>query len=278
MKGGVNLNNFDKEISNKVKSYLDENVQFSTEENERIHQKIKQGYHKSLNFNLLYWTVLASAATIFLILLSLSFLKDQIVGQDNEHTIQGSNNGNITIPKGEELAVDLSDIEEMNIGAEMPRLLYADNNIAVMQGTFGVVVYNMQDSIVMNRISYDQIKSYGITMMLASVSQDGSTIFIGNDDMYKELIFTYQYDISTRIIKEITQQPTSFYIPITIETPGYNEEYDKYFDLQYITADKIVEFDNSFLYLRSPDWNMKNLQIVICQYVDGESKVFDVFK
>ena len=272
------MNNFDKEISNNVKSYLEENVQFSSEETERIHQKIKQGYHKSLKFNLLYWTVLASAATIFLILLSLSFLKGPIVGQDNEHEIQGSTNGKITIPEGEELAVDLSDIGQMNIGAEMPRLLYADNNIAVLQGTFGVVVYNMQDSIVTNRITYDQVTSLGIQMMIASVSLDGTTIFIRNDDMTNEYIYTHEYNISTRKIKETTQQPTSFYLPITIEVPGYNEEYDKYFDLQYLTADKIVELDNSFLYLRSPDWNMKNLQIVICQYVDGENKVFDVFK
>lgn len=277
MKGVVNLNNFDKEISDKVKSYVDENVEFSSEETERIHQKIKQGSHKTRKFNPIYWAVLASAATIFLIL-SLSLLKGSIVNIDNEHAIQGFDNENFNLPEGEKLAVDMTDIEQMNIGSEMPRLLYADNNIAVMQGTFGVVVFNLQDSLVTNRISYEQIKSYGITKMLASVSQDGSTIFIGNDDMFNEFLYTHQYSISTRVIKETTQQPSSLYSPITIETPGYNERYDKYFDLQYLTGDKIVEMDNSFIYLRSPDWNMKNLQIVICQYEDGENKVLDVFK
>ena len=201
-----------------------------------------------------------------------------LVGQDNEHPILGSDNENLTLPEGEELAVDTSDIEQMNIGSEMPKLLYADNNIVVMQGTFGVVVYNMQDSIVTNRISYEQIKSYDLPMMLASVSQDGTTIFIGNDDMYNEFIYTYQYNISMRVIKKTIQQPSSLFSPITIETPGYNEEYDKYFDLNYLTADKIVELDNTFIYLCSKDWNMKNLQIVICQYEDSENKVFDVFK
>lgn len=270
------MNNFDKKISDKVKSYLDENVEFSTEESERIHLKI-QDYHKSRKFNPLYWTVLASAAAIFLIL-SLSFLKGSIMGIDNDLAIQGLGNENFTLHEGEDLAVDMSDIEQMNIGSQMPKLLYADNNLAVLQGTVGVVVYNMQDSIVTNRISYEQIKSYGITMMLASVSQDGTTIFIGNDDMFNEFIYTHQYNISTRIINKTTQQPLNLYTPINIETPGYNEQYDKYFDLQYLTGDTIVELDNSFIYLRSPDWNMKNLQIVICQYEDGENKVFDVFK
>lgn len=277
LKGVVDLNNFDKKISDKVKSYLNENVEFSTEESEKIHLKIQQEFHKSRSVNPLYWTVLASAAIIFLVL-SLSFLKSPIVVPENEHVAQGSGNENITLPEGEELAVGLSDIEQMNIGAEMPRLLYADNEIAVLQGAFGVVVYNLQDSIVTNRISYEQIKSYGISMMLASVSQDGTTIFIGNDDMSmssNEHIFTHQYDISTRIIKKITQQPLNLFSPKTIEQPGYHEQYD---DLQYGTSHNIVELDKSFIYLRSAKWEMKDLQIVNCPYEDGESKVFDVFK
>lgn len=277
LKGVVNLDNFDKKISGKVKSYLDENVEFSTEESKKIHLKIQQKFYKSRSGNPLYWTVLAFAAIIFLIL-SLSFLKSPIVVPENEYVAQGSDNETITLPEGEELAVDLSDIEQMNIGAEMPRLLYADSQIAVMQGTFGVVVYNMQDSIVTNRISYEQIKSYGISMMLASVSQDGTTIFIGNDDMSmssNQYIFTHQYDISTRIIKKTTQQPSNLFSPKTIEQPGYHEQYD---DLQYGTSHNIVELDKSFIYLRSAKWEMKDLQIVNCPYEDGESKVFDVFK
>ncbi|MCG3088242.1 hypothetical protein [Sporosarcina cyprini] len=183
---------------------------------------------------------------------------------------------NFTLHEGEELAVYLSDIEQMNIGAEMPQLLYADNKIVVMQGTFGVVVYNMQDSVVTNRISYEQIKSYGISMMVASVSQDGTTIFIGNDDIsMSSNEFTHQYDISTRLIKKTTQQPSNLYRPKSIELPGYHEQYD---DLQYGTSHNIVELDNSFIYLRSSYWEMKHLQIVNCPYEDGENKVFDVFK
>ncbi len=266
------MNNFDKEITEKVKSYLDKNVEFTSRESEKIQMKIQQGnIHKSRRFNPFYWTALASATAIFLIL-SISFLKAPITGIENEQAVQSSGN------EGEELSVDLSDIAHMNIGSEMPRLLYADDKIAVIQGTFGVIVYNMLDSIVTNRISYEHLKSYDISMMLASVSQDGTTIYIGNDDMSNEFLYTYEYNITTRVIKNTTQQPSGLYSPINIETPGYNEQYDKYFDLLYLTGDKIVELDHSFLYLRSLDWNMQNLQIVICRYKDGESKIYDVFK
>ena len=180
--------------------------------------------------------------------------------------------------EGEELAVDLSDIEQMNSGAEMPRLLYADNDPVVLQGTCGVVVYNMQDSVVTNRISYEQIKSYGIIMIMAAVSPDGTTIFIGNDNppmSSNEFIYTHQYDIRTGLIQETAQQPSNLYSPKTIEQPGYHEQYD---DIEYGTSHNVVELDHSFIYLRSSSWEMKDLQIVNCPYEDGESKVFDVFE
>ena len=275
LKGVVKLNNFDKKISSKVKNYLDENVEFSTEEREKIQLKIQGNLNKSNRFHPKYWTVLASAVIIFLVL-SLSFLKKPDGVQQNEQADQGSGDENMILPVGEELAVDLSDIEQMNIGAEMPRLLYADNEIVVMQGTFGVIVYNMQDLIVTNRISYEQMESYDISMMLASVSLDGKTIFIGNDDMSSnEYTFTYQYDINTRIIQKTIQQPSNLFSPKTIEQLGYHEQYD---DLQYGTSHNIVELGNSFIYLRSTTWEMKDLQIVNCPYKDGEFKIFDVFK
>ena len=275
LKGVVKLNNFDKKISSKVKNYLDENVEFSTEEREKIQLKIQGNVNKSNRFQPKYWTVLASAVIIFLVL-SLSFLKKPDGVPQNEQADRGSGDENMILPVGEELAVDLSDIEQMNIGAEMPRLLYADNEIVVMQGTFGVIVYNMQDLIVTNRISYEQMESYDISMMLASVSLDGKTIFIGNDDMSSnEYTFTYQYDINTRIIQKTIQQPSNLFSPKTIEQLGYHEQYD---DLQYGTSHNIVELGNSFIYLRSTTWEMKDLQIVNCPYKDGEIKVFDVFK
>lgn len=185
----------------------------------------------------------------------------------------------VAIKDNRELAVDFADIEQMNIGAEMPKLLYADNNLAVMQGTFGLVVYNISDSIVTNRVSYKQLKSYGISMLVAALSQDGTTIYIGNEDMSNGRNFTHQYNIRTKVIKEISQQPVNVFTPFRIKTPGYNEQYDKYFDFQFLINDTIVELDSSFMYLRAKlDWSMKSLQIVICKYADGESKIYNVFK
>ena len=184
----------------------------------------------------------------------------------------------VAINDTSDLAVDLSDIEQMNIGTDMPQLLYADKNSAIMQGTFGLVVFNISGSIVTNRISYEQLKSYGISRLYAAVSQDGTTIYIGNDDMKVGLNFTHKYNIRTRSMKKTLKHPINVFTPIRIETPGYNEEYDKYFNFQYLINDTIVEVDNSFIYLRATsDWSMKSLQIIICQYTDGSSEVYNVF-
>lgn len=175
--------------------------------------------------------------------------------------------------------LDLSDIEQMNIGSEMPKLLYADKKSAIMQGTFGIVVYSFNNSKVTDRISQKQLKSYGLVMPYATVFKDGSAIYIRDHNKNGAKNLTYlKYSISTGVMKKISQQPVDLFTPILIKTPGYNEQYDKYFDFHYLINDTIVEVDNSFIYLRAnSDWSMKSLQIIICQYSDSTSNVYNVF-
>ncbi len=176
---------------------------------------------------------------------------------------------------------DLSDIEEMNIGAEMPRLLYGDENRLVIRGTFGVLVYDINDSLVTDRLSYEDVSPLGIQMLYAAVSQDGSKIFFGNEEPPGggRSRYTYQYDIKTGTISEISQQPDNLYRPAVImPSPGYNEQYDKYFDFHYLIGETIIDYGESFLYLRAKtDWSMKSLQFVICQYKDGASEIKSIF-
>jgi beta-lactamase regulating signal transducer with metallopeptidase domain len=176
--------------------------------------------------------------------------------------------------------VDLSDIEEMNIGAEMPYLLYGDENIVVIQGTFGLLVYDLKDSLITNRISYSKLSSLGISMLHAAVAQDGTKVYLGNDERTgTELVFTHQYDIKTNTIRNLSKQPGNVYkLEVIIPSPGYNEQYDKYFDFNYLIGQSIIDFGESFLYLRAnTDWSMKTLQIVSCQYKDGTSEILSIF-
>lgn len=174
--------------------------------------------------------------------------------------------------------VDLSDIEQMNIGAEMPNLLYGDENIAIMQGTFGLLVYSLDDSMVTDRISYDQLEKLDIFMLVAGVSKDGEKIYIGNvDDWISEPHFMYEYNIKSRKMKTLTQQNVDVFNPTSV-APGYSEQYDKYFDLHYLISETIVKLEDSFMYLRADtDWRMKSLQLVICQYKDASNEIKNIF-
>ncbi|MDF2800857.1 MAG: hypothetical protein K0S61_760 [Anaerocolumna sp.] len=175
--------------------------------------------------------------------------------------------------------VYLADIEQMNIGAEMPYLLYGDDNIAIMQGTFGLLIYNLNESKVTNRISYDQLKDLGITMVYAGVSLDGAMIYFGNDDMMStDIRYTYQYDIKSNTFKEFAKQEVEV-MKINQISTSEDGKYYEYYDFHYLINNTVVELDKSFIYLRAKtDWSMKSLQIVISSYEDGTSKIYDVFK
>lgn len=64
------MNKFDKKVSKEVKSFLDENIEFTTGEAERIRRKAKMPVQR---FNLVYWIVLTATISVS-ILLALSFL------------------------------------------------------------------------------------------------------------------------------------------------------------------------------------------------------------
>jgi len=69
------VDNFDKEISKKVKKYLDNNVSFSNTEKENIQREIERHDQTPRKFNPTYWTILVSAAAL-LIILSISFFNN----------------------------------------------------------------------------------------------------------------------------------------------------------------------------------------------------------
>ncbi|BCJ94382.1 hypothetical protein acsn021_19510 [Anaerocolumna cellulosilytica] len=181
--------------------------------------------------------------------------------------------------------VDLSDIEEMNIGAEMPRLLYADKHIAIMEGTFGVLVYSMDEYKVIDRISFNEVKDLGISDFLYTfVSAKGNKVYLGNDTgTGVEQGFTHVYDVKSGRIQEFSgRQPERVY-ERGLYFGKYMEEYEEYlakypdFHTKLIGVLK-VDLEDSFLYLRADaDWSMKSLELVNRSNVDGTGQSYRVF-
>lgn len=168
--------------------------------------------------------------------------------------------------------IDLSDIENMNIGAEMPDILYADD-IAVLEGTCGVIVFDLNTEKIINRISYEEIHEKGIIRPVVSVSKDGKNIFISD----LESNHICKYNIRSNKMTAVAEIDAELYSPTIINV--YDEKYNECFDLSYIIGGGIIPKEDSFLYLRAKsDWSMKSLQIVECDNQSKiEIKVIDVF-
>ena len=175
--------------------------------------------------------------------------------------------------------VELSDIEDMNIGSEMPSLLYADEKIALMQGTFGLLIYNLGTREVANRISYKELKELHINFLQAAVSQNGKYIYMANESMSEPTTYLYSYNIGEGKLEKISKQPENFFRPIYLgASDEINNYYRQFMDDGYLVNETVVEFDNYFIYLRAEhDWSMKSLQLVKYQYDSKVRDVYDIF-
>lgn len=183
-------------------------------------------------------------------------------------------------------AVDLSDIEQMNIGAEMPWLLYADEHKAVMQGTFGLLVYNIDDRAVKDRISLNELKEngIGIPFLHATVSDKGDKVYLGNEDISAGKIsdFTHVYDVkSGRIRKYSGKRGQLFELETLFAAEGvkYDEYRAKYPDFSTkLIGQFLVDLGDSFLYLRADtDWSVKSLELVRRSHEDGAGESYRIF-
>lgn len=192
-----------------------------------------------------------------------------------------------TVPRGvtRYTEVDLSDIPTMNIGAEMPLLLYADDDISVMNGTFGLLVYNQQAGKAVRRISYAQLEQLGITHLNAAVSADGKTVYLGNDDMNAaQQTYTYAFTVADGTVKPCSEtgelfdglKPCSDYgeglsAGLTHSSMNTSTQH-----LGYLAAQ-----NNGVVYylLADADWSMESLRLV-AHTMTGENSetVYSVFR
>lgn len=178
--------------------------------------------------------------------------------------------------KAEE-AVDLSDIPDMNIGAEMPFILYCSEEKIIMDGTFGIIVYDFENGKITDRISADEIHEMNMVGFANFASADGNTIFL--TDMIQisgEVNNVVAYDIESRTASPAEPYGSGEQLDRFKTKPYDPAEYKKYFAEGYIIGVDPVPLENEFVYLRSSDWDMKNLEIAVCDYGGGE-KIYRVF-
>ncbi len=180
--------------------------------------------------------------------------------------------------------VNLSDIATMNMGANVPWILYANDNRVIFEGGCGVIVYDLDEKEVVNRLPYDFLKSKGISLVNAHVSMRGDEVYISDaidsfEGITQEEQVVYKYNIITGafikqkgLVEDVFPRQSFF-------DEANHEEMKKYMDNNKLTGDFYITREDDFVFLQGDtDWSMSSLQIVICDYDTGVKEIINVFE
>lgn len=175
--------------------------------------------------------------------------------------------------------LDLSDVEGMNVGSELPSLRYCDNDIAVINGAFGVIIYDFNKRAVSDRVSYETIKELGINdALVINISTDGKTVYLNNHDFSNgaDPDTFWRYDLDKRRFYEISKLPEEI---VSFDSKPFQTTFEvpELRDPDYIVTSPYLKHDNKVIYLRISDWNAKNLQICVYRVDTETQEIFDVF-
>ncbi|MGN0457372.1 MAG: helix-turn-helix domain-containing protein [Eubacterium sp.] len=165
--------------------------------------------------------------------------------------------------------------QAMNIGAEMPNIVYMDHEYVVFNGACGIIVYNYQEQIIENRISNDCLQALGYDLPYVYADAINKLIYIECDPFVQEPIPPLKYSIDSRIIERIDCVPE-------IQEKGNIEELES---IKRIEKEKKGFLTSSSCYncyeltgylIADDDWNTESIKFVIDS--NGKERIYNIFK
>ncbi len=175
-----------------------------------------------------------------------------------------------------ESSIDLSDIQDLNIGAEMPEILYGDDEKIIMQGTFGILTYNYKKEKITQRILFEDIGEITSRFCGYRGAKDGKRIFIMLFDEQKN----YEYNLSSGKLNIFAGdiEDEAFIVPKF--TDEENKQLTQAIGDTYLTSLFYLKKDSSILFLKADsNWQMKTLQLIEYDMSSNkELEVIDIFK
>lgn len=180
---------------------------------------------------------------------------------------------NITPEK--ENHIDLSDISNMNIGAEMPKLIYGDDEKVILHGTFGIIVFDLNSHIVINRISHQSLDEMNVKFPVVYASLNGEYLYIDND--FGSWEYVYKYNVYSGKIQQVSEIDRELFTVKNVDLYR-DESYREFVNPNYILGEQIIENENNYLYLRAElNWSMESLQIIIFDKETHTDQIINVF-
>lgn len=172
--------------------------------------------------------------------------------------------------------IDLSDIQDMNIGDQMPEILYGDDEKIIMQGTFGILTYNYKEEKITRRVRFEDIGEITSRFCGYRGAKDGKRIFIILFDEQKN----YEYNLSSGKLSVFAGDIEDEAFSVPKFTDEENKQLTEALGGTYLTGYSYLKKDSSVLFLKAEsNWQMKTLQLVEYDMNSKkELKVIDIFK
>lgn len=179
--------------------------------------------------------------------------------------------------------INLNMVEDVIIGSELPKVLYADQNKIIFYNA-GIYVYEFKNKEITHALD---IISFIETQITNSedfdirsgqfVSEDGSHILIEYSDYSNveknDLPLYYSYSVDSKEIKEVSEEEF-----IDKKKSVFECEYLEYEQELYSKSTGMIARINNeeYVYLKINGYNLSELQIV---YVNGtQETVYNAFK
>lgn len=164
--------------------------------------------------------------------------------------------------------------EDVSIGSQMPDIIYMNNDIVVIYGTCGVIVYNYNSKTIENRLNQKMISDLGYRQPYAVADADNGKIYIRSFEIPESNDMPLEFDTESNIIRRVEILPD-------IENYGSKETTDYQIEVDYgeegfLISDTNYIYDNKRAYLISDSWDMASLKLIIEQ--SGSKEEYALFK
>lgn len=162
----------------------------------------------------------------------------------------------------------------LNIGAEMPKIIYMDYKCVVFYGTCGLVEYDYKDEIVKMRLDASFLKALGFDLPYAT--EENGIVYIQEDEIVENEVNPISHPISSQLVSRVDKVPT---ISSDVRIDKLDEETRIEYEIKndYLTSyDCFDNKDMKAFLIADNDWDMASLKLVIEQ--DGATKEYKIFK
>lgn len=115
---------------------------------------------------------------------------------------------------------DISDLENLLCGAEPPTLSYSDDNIAVLYGEFGTIIYGYKEAEVLLRIPFESFAEISFFFPCAAASADGEYLYLYDENLSGPVYRFSMHEIRENKMETIRLRPLAK-LPNSVFEPDY---------------------------------------------------------